>query len=307
MPELPEVETVRRGVAQRVVGRRVTAVAVHRPGVVYRAGEGGRGPSAASAASVGGARLGRELLLGGRIAAVRRHGKQLALVADDGRAVCVHLGMSGSLCGREREAHAGIAGASGGSGGEEADPHVHVVWQIAGGGQVRFRDPRRFGGLWVLGSEAELATRWAGLGPDALTITPGQLHAGLSRTQRELKAALLDQGRVAGLGNIYVDELLFAVRLHPRKTAAAVTKAESQRLVRAMRRLLGRAIALGGSTLRDYVDASGAAGGFQSRFRVYGRHGEPCRSCGLTLERLEVAGRTTTACRGCQRGASLSG
>ena len=155
--------------------------------------------------------------------------------------------------------------------------------------------------MWVFASEQELRERrWSRLGPDALSITAGQLHAGLSGTRRPLKAALLDQQLVAGLGNIYVDELLYACRLHPSHGAAAVSAEQVKALVRAMRRLLGRAIEAGGSTLRDYVDASGNAGGFQRRFKAYGRFGEPCRSCGRALDRLTVAGRTTTACATCQ-------
>ncbi|MEO1235652.1 MAG: bifunctional DNA-formamidopyrimidine glycosylase/DNA-(apurinic or apyrimidinic site) lyase [Planctomycetota bacterium] len=291
MPELPEVETVRRTLARRVVGRRVLGVDVLRAGVVYGMSEGGRGPSQrASSGRSGPVALRRALLEGEPLTDVGRHGKQLAMLSRRGAGVCVHLGMSGSLrvVGRPTD----------GTGGD----HVHVVWRLSDGSELRFRDPRRFGGLWTFATKAELhEMRWSKLGPDALTITPGRLHAGLSRTRRWLKAALLDQRLVAGLGNIYVDELLFAVGLHPRRTAAAVTKPESRRLVAAMRRLLNRAIAAGGSTLRDYADGEGRPGGFQTRHRVYGRGGEPCARCGRPLEVLEVAGRTTCACGRCQR------
>jgi formamidopyrimidine-DNA glycosylase len=273
MPELPEVETVCRTL-RPLVGRPLGAMRVTRPDVV-------RDPIGVAAR-----------LAGQRLVAVRRLGKQIALVFAHGPAICIHLGMSGSLCVREH--------------GHEPEDHVHVAWMLGGGRSLRFRDPRRFGGVWVFADEAQLESRrWRRLGPDALAITPGQLHAGLSRTRRELKAALLDQTLVAGLGNIYVDELLYAVGLHPRMVAVAVDRAESVKLVRAMRRLLGRAIEAGGSTLRDYVDAEGRAGGFQRRFRVYGRFGEPCRGCGRVLDRLVVAGRTTTACGRCQSGAAV--
>lgn len=282
MPELPEVETVCRTLAAGVIGRRVAAVEVARPDVV-------RGDPT--------------LLRGERIGRVVRLGKQLALLGEaDGGCVCVHLGMSGSV----RLVSPDTAGDSS---PRVATPenHVHVIWTLDDGSEVRFRDPRRFGGVWAFGSEAALhETRWNKLGPDGLFITPKQLHAGLSRTRRALKAALLDQHLVAGLGNIYVDELLYATKLHPRTLAAAVTVEESQRLVRAMRRILSRAIEAGGSTLRDYVDAAGQAGGFQTQHRVYGRGGEPCRGCGQPLGTTVVAGRTTTACEGCQLGATLS-
>lgn len=299
MPELPEVETVVRTLAQHVVGRRVERVRVRRADVV-------RGDSRTPAA----------LLQGQRIVGLQRHGKQLALIGEgkknavsgsdiSGGAVCVHLGMSGSLC--------VVAGDYDKSVSTEAPKpapktdHVHVEWIFDDGTRLRFRDPRRFGGLWVFKNERELReTRWRRLGPDALLIRSKQLHAGLSRTRRALKAALLDQHLVAGLGNIYVDELLYATKLHPRKLALETTHAEGQRLVRAMRRILGRAIDAGGSTLRDYVDATGRAGGYQTRFKAYGRGGEPCGRCGDTLDTLIVAGRTTAACPGCQVGAGLT-
>ncbi len=277
MPELPEVETVCRTLAAAVVDQRVQTVRVTRRDVV-------RGSTT--------------LLRGQRIARVLRHGKQLAIIGEStsggGACVCVHLGMSGSLR---------VVGAPPFTRTAAPVPrdHVHVVWELEGGAQLRFRDPRRFGGVWAFDSEAQLhETRWDKLGPDGLLITPNQLHTALSRTQRALKAALLDQHLVAGLGNIYVDELLYATKLHPRKLAAAVTKGESGRLVRAMRRILGRAIEAGGSTLRDYVDAAGQTGGYQTSHRVYGRGGEPCWGCGQPLDTMVIAGRTTTACGGCQ-------
>lgn len=286
---MPEVETVRRTLARHLPGRRVVAVTVHRRDVV-------RGETTT--------------LRGQRIERIERWGKQLALVGESlrnnpdshpgrgggvnsggGGCVCVHLGMSGSLC----------LGRSGVGGGGKADSHVHVTWEFEDGMVLAFRDPRRFGGVWAFESErALLETRWRRLGPDGLLITPGQLYAGLSRTRRVLKAALLDQHLVAGLGNIYVDELLHAVKLHPRKLACGISKPDSVRLVRAMRRLLGRAIEAGGTTLRDYVDAEGRPGLFRGHHRVYGRGGEPCPRCRAVLETMVIAGRTTTACGRCQ-------
>ncbi|MEM8738470.1 MAG: bifunctional DNA-formamidopyrimidine glycosylase/DNA-(apurinic or apyrimidinic site) lyase [Planctomycetota bacterium] len=289
MPELPEVETVRRTLEARVVGRRVVNVWVERADVV-------RGDTAG-------------LLRGERVERVTRRGKQLAMIGDVGGCLCVHLGMSGSLrlgkgdTGTEVPEPRGRAGEVPGRipGGIPGGDHVHVVWGLEGGDEVRFRDPRRFGGVWMFGSEAELhERRWDKLGPDGLSITPGQLHAGLSRTRRALKAALLDQHLVAGLGNIYADELLFAVRIHPLRRADSVSPDEARRLVRTARRLLDRAIKAGGSTLRDYTDAYGQAGGFQTRHRVYGRAHQPCPRCRIPLDTLVVAGRTTTACPTCQ-------
>jgi len=303
MPELPEVETVRRTLEARVLGRRVAAVRMARPDVVYELDEGGRGPARRATT----AKRKQALLEGQRVGRITRHGKQLAILTPDGQGVCIHLGMSGSLCVVETGKPGNDGKPNQTSQPSKAD-HVHVAWDLGGGREVWFRDPRRFGGLWTFNQEAQLhETRWGRLGPDGLVITPKQLHAGLSRTQRALKAALLDQHLVAGLGNIYVDELLYATKLHPRKLASEITKVESGRLVRAMRRILGRAIEAGGSTLRDYVDAAGQAGGFQTQHRVYGRGGEPCRGCGKPLGTTVIAGRTTTACEGCQLGATLTG
>ncbi|MEM7624961.1 MAG: bifunctional DNA-formamidopyrimidine glycosylase/DNA-(apurinic or apyrimidinic site) lyase [Planctomycetota bacterium] len=290
MPELPEVETVCRTLARHMIGQRITRVRLRRRDVVRPVSAGHT-----------------DLLLDQTVTRIERHGKQLALVGDRGACVCVHLGMSGSLCvvdstAKDHKPHADRDGPA------TKTDHIHVVWTLGDGAEVWFRDPRRFGGIWTFASEQELRqTRWAKLGPDALVITPGQLHAGLSQTRRALKAALLDQHLVAGLGNIYVDELLFATSLHPLRPAATLAPVDSQRLVRAMRRILGRAIEAGGSTLRDYVDAAGQVGGYQTAFKAYGRGGEACGRCGEVMDTLVVAGRTTSACSVCQVDAELTG
>lgn len=280
MPELPEVENVRRGLAGTVLGRCVVGVTLQRLDVVH-------GPSRPA-----------DLLRGRTITRIDRLGKQLALVGtprqgpDDGRTgpcICIHLGMTGSL----RHYPSGVPAPQ--------DIHTHVRWRLENGGELVFRDPRRFGGLWTYPSvEALDNERWSRLGQDALAITPRRLHAGLQRTRRPLKAALLDQAVVAGLGNIYVDELLFACRLSPVCPANACQISQTTLLVSRMRALLKRAIRSGGSTLRDYVGADGRAGGFQFRHKVYGRTGESCILCKDPLTRLQVAGRTTVYCTTCQ-------
>lgn len=272
MPELPEVECVGRGVERGCVGRRVTAVRRGEHDVVVN-----------DAAATPG------LLVGDRVARVVRHGKQLAILGERGEAACVHLGMSGALTVEPA--------------GRPARPHTHVTWICVGGIELRFRDPRRFGGVWAFTTEADLwARRWSKLGPDALVIGPATLGRRLAGRRTALKAALLDQATLAGLGNIYVDELLYAASLSPLRPAGSLSPGELRSLVRRMRTLLGGAIAAGGSTLRDYVDAAGARGGYQARHRVYGREGRRCRrrGCGRKIQRTVLAGRGTFTCPGCQ-------
>ncbi len=304
MPELPEVEALRQRLLPAVVGRRVERVRLVRPGVVT----GRREPQA--------------LLQGVAIADIHRCGKQLALVGegDPAPALCIHLGMTGSL----RIADAPAAGRlrpSPASGTRSAAPvaprppsspielarprvhHVHIVWTLDDGTRLFFRDPRRFGGGWTYPSFSVLAAaRWQHLGPDALTIRPAELTRRLARTRRPIKAALLDQTILAGLGNIYVDELLHAARIHPLTPANTLPPGSPRGLVQRLRRLLSRAIEAGGSTFRDYVGSNGEPGGFQHRHRVYGRAGQPCTRCRQPLRGLRIIGRQTVFCASCQAG-----
>jgi len=271
MPELPEVEAVRRGLERGVVGRRVVGVEVGRADVVNDP------------------RDHTKLLSGIRVETEIRHGKQLALVGASGGVVCVHLGMSGHLAVVPDPAQ------------EARPPHTHLIWRLEGDAELRFVDPRRFGGVWVFHNVDQLwKQRWAFLGPDALKITPSQLGAAFEKTSRGLKAVLLDQAVVAGLGNIYVDELLFASGLHPLLPANRLDPSRLPGVVRRMRRLLGRAIEAGGSTLRDYRGTDGTPGAYQRSHKVYGRADQPCRHCGTTLASGLVAGRTTVWCPACQ-------
>jgi formamidopyrimidine-DNA glycosylase len=268
MPELPEVETVRRTLADRLIGLTVERVTVRRADIITGSQRG--------------------LRRGGRIVELLRQGKQLAMRFQDGRCVCIHLGMSGSLIFHKK------AG--------KAAKHEHIIWHLDKSSRLIFRDPRRFGGLWVFDScEQLIAQRWSRLGTDALTITPAQLASALGRTRRAIKAALLDQTLIAGLGNIYVDEVLFACGIWPEHRADRLHRQQVQLIVRKTRTVLRHAIAKGGSTLRSYVDGEGKPGGFQSQHKVYGRADQPCATCATPLKSLQIAGRTTVACRVCQK------
>jgi len=276
LPELPEIAHLNRCLEPVLSGAVVREVKLSRPDIV------GRGGSTSS------------LLRGEQIKGLLRHGKQLAIVSCRGPAICVHLGMSGQLwhCppGERLRRH----------------DHVHCVWHLDGtrgrvGGRLVFRDPRRFGGLWCFASMDELtATRWSHLGPDALTVDVRTLRRSLAGTRRSIKAALLDQHVVAGIGNIYADEILFAAGIHPQSAAARLGADQCRRLARCIRRVLASATARGGSTIRDYVDGQGRPGSFSLQHRVYGRATQPCTSCGKPLRQVTEAQRTTVFCPVCQ-------
>lgn len=283
MPELPEVERVARTITARIVGRRVVSARLLRSDVCEST-RAGRPVKPAK----------RDLLADALIADVRRRGKQLAILADDGRTLCVHLGMTGQLTWSAAPT-------------PRPASHVHAIWSLEtdtgkDAGQMLFRDPRRFGGLWTFESFRELErNRWTRLGPDALSITDEELGAALSGTARSIKAALLDQQVLAGVGNIYADESLFRARIGPRRSAGRLNNDQVARLGAALRRVLADAIVAGGSTLRDFTDAESRPGAYQNSHLVYGRGGQPCPVCGRSLKAIQLAQRTTVFCPICQR------
>lgn len=289
MPELPEVETIRRTIMPGVIGAAVRRVTLRRADIARHLDERLRRRRVSDADAR------RALLEGSAVADIRRRGKQLALVADSGRVVIVQLGMSGRLLlptgpARPRHAHCEWSlhgGGSGGSGGR--------------GGVMVFEDARRFGGLTTLPSAGALDALWARLGPDALLADGSALRERAGRSRRCVKAALLDQRVLAGVGNIYADEALFRAGIAPGRRCDRVDGAAWDRLGSAIRAVLAEAVRAGGSTVRDYRDASGGEGRYQEAHAVYGRGGEPCVRCGMTLRRAEVSQRTTVWCPGCQR------
>ncbi len=276
MPELPEVENVRTGLSRRIVGQRIIRVSIHRPDII-------RGPSKP-----------RNMLSGCQIKEIGRHGKQLAIYTEDNGShepcICIHLGMTGSL---RYEPTSRLSGTQ--------LNHIHVIWRLGDGGKVFFRDPRRFGGIWTFPTPQKLwDTRWRHLGPDAVRITTMQLTKSLGKGSRSIKSALLDQGVIAGLGNIYVDEILFQCQIHPLTPVKMLCHKQVSSLVIQLHRLLHSAIKAGGSTFRDYQNANGNKGRFQSQFQVYGRGDQGCKRCGTTLQKVTVAGRTSVFCQCCQ-------
>ena len=277
MPELPEVEVVRRGLEDHVVGRRIVRVEVGRPRTVRR--------TSAEAVIAG--------LTGTTMTAAGRRGKYLVAPLDSGDAVMFHLRMSGQL----RLA----------AGGAPRPPHTHVAMVLAGGDELWFVDPRTFGEVVVFDpSRAEVEVpELARLGPDPLLdeLTAAMLRARLRDRARPIKGVLLDQQAVAGLGNIYTDEVLHAARVRFDRPAGALTSRQVGALHSAIGSVLAAAIAAGGSTLADaqYVGLSGQPGTYQEQHRVYGREGQACRRCRRsTVVRARYAGRSTFFCPRCQ-------
>ena len=288
MPELPEVETVMRGLRAVLEGRTVRTASVSRPDL--------RWPFPAGLA---------ERLAGARVEGFRRRGKYMLMRLSGGDSVLVHLGMSGRMV--ARPAADGTAAPR--DGAPPAAAHEHFALETTDGVRVGFVDPRRFGCVDLVPTADEEGHRLlAGLGPEPLEpgFTPAVLSAALRGRRTPLKAALLDQKVVVGLGNIYVSEALFRARLSPLRAASSLADADAGRLVPAIRAVLEESIEAGGSSLRDYVRADGGIGFFQERFKVYGREGLPCEECpgppGCPgIRRVVQAGRASFHCPRLQR------
>lgn len=277
MPELPEVETVRRGLSERLVGRRFDRVAVTGRRTVRRHPPDELAPGL----------VGREVL------AVRRKGKFLAVELDDHSCLVIHLRMSGQLLWTDDPSLPLVA-------------HTHVVVGLDDGSELRFVDPRTFG-EWYLTDEVGpdgLPLDFARFGPDPLVegVSPGVLSRRLAGKKVAVKAALTDQRVISGVGSIYADEICYAARVRPDRRTDSLSPEEIGRLARSMRSILRRAIELRGSTLRDarYRDLMGEGGSYQLRHNVYDRAGEKCRRCGAVIERVSFGARTAYFCPGCQ-------
>jgi formamidopyrimidine-DNA glycosylase len=273
MPELPEVESVRRQLEPVLVGRRFERVRIADPRLV-------RPYEPAEVAAE---------LEGERVAAVERRGKYLVVRFETGRVLLIHLRMTGSL------SHTP-------PGSLQDDPHQRAVVRLDDGSDVAYRDVRRFG-TWLLLEPGEaqpyLHERVGDEPLDAL-FTAARLGERLAGRRTSLKAALLDQRTLAGMGNIYADEALWRARLNPLRPAAGLDRVELRRLHSGIRSALEHGLARQGSTLRDYRLPDGSGGSMQNEFRVYGRREEPCDRCGTPIARTRVAGRTTWFCPTCQ-------
>lgn len=273
MPELPEVETTRRGLAAKLAGRRITRIEARRPDLRIPLPRG----------------FARRIE-GRRVEALERRAKYILIRLEGGLVWLIHLGMSGRMVLR-----AGWP--------NDIGPHDHVIFATDEGWAVTFNDARRFGMMDLVPvADLESHRLLRDLGPEPLdrAFTPAVLQAALAGKKTSMKAALLDQTVVAGLGNIYVCEALFRAGISPRRQAGSVGTERIRALVPAIKAVLNEAIRAGGSTLRDYVQTDGKAGYFHSQFRVYDRAGEPCVTCGAPVRRIVQSGRSTFYCGRCQ-------
>ncbi len=283
MPELPEVETVANGVHARVAGQRIERVWTSGKSLTFKSPE---------AEIV-------ETLTGAKIEGVRRVGKSIVMDLSgrgEGRGrlraqFLVHLGMTGRLLVSQAEVPWPL--------------HTHAVLTLGDGRELRFVDPRRFGKLSIValddGRTGEKAKGYLGPGAEPTTISAEEFAKLFRGRKLAIKAALLNQSILHGVGNIYADESLFRAGIRPKKAAGRLTRAELGRLHAALQEVLSRAIQLGGSSVSDYVDADGVRGFFQMEHKVYGRAGETCRTCETPLKKIVVGGRTTVYCPKCQQ------
>mgnify|MGYP000142962687 CR=1 FL=1 len=272
MPELPEVETIRRQLRPLVVGRRILKVWLdpqaprlavsppHPQGLV-------------------------QSLEGRRILDLTRHGKYLLFALDDGRTWVVHLRMTGSLIHRP---------------GPCQGPFLRAAMALDDGSHLCYRDQRKLGRMWLVDDPSQVVGH---LGPEPLDpkLTPHGLWERIKGRRTAIKAVLLDQRAIAGVGNIYADEVLFVAGIHPRRPASSLSLEEAERLLTALRVVLEGAIRHGGTTFLTYLDATGAPGSHGEHVRVFRREGKPCLRCQGTISRIKIGGRTTYFCPACQQ------
>ncbi len=273
MPELPEVETIANGVHARIHGQVIQSIWTSNKPQTFKS------PPDEIATVLTGSRIDRVYRVGKTVVLDLSHAEQPAQFL-------VHLGMTGRLLVSTPDT--------------PIPPHTHAVLSLSGGKELRFVDARRFGRLSVVAQSSE-AARYAGPGAEPLTIPLEDFIALFRNRKTPIKAALLNQSLLHGVGNIYADESLFHSGIRPRRHAARLTRAELTRLRAALIDVLQQAIQLGGSSVSDYVDADGVAGFFQLHHHAYSRTGQPCRICATPIKRIVVAGRSTHFCPTCQK------
>jgi formamidopyrimidine-DNA glycosylase len=282
MPELPEVETVVRGLQKSVLGRRILSVWIGKSDFIDNPAEFAR-------------------LSGQKIAAIERFGKFMLLrlangedvpekaleddAANKAASLLVHLGMTGQLAPSAAEI--------------PFDKHTHVSFALDDGRELRYTDPRRFGRMAYLTAEL-LANEVAGAGADPLEVTAAEFAERVRSRNARIKALLLDQSVFRGVGNIYADESLWRAKIHPARVGSKISAKEAETLRRVLQEILNRAIVMRGSSISDFLDANGEPGEYQRHHRAYGREGKPCYRCRTPIRRVIVAGRSSYFCPKCQ-------
>lgn len=271
MPELPEVETVTSELRTEIVGQRLMAVHVRWPGTIAEPDP----------------KLLGAMIHGQQVVDIGRRGKYILMPLDSGETLIVHLRMTGRL--RVEPADSSAV----------EHPHVRAWFDLEGGKQLVFTDMRKFGRIWLVERSEQVTGK---LGPEPLTwdFTPEILTERVRKRRIAVKALLLDQTAIAGLGNIYADEALFVARIHPLRRAASLTDDEIERLYAAIREVLQQAVGKRGTTLRDYQAPYSGKGAYQEELRVYQQTNRPCPRCGTAIQRIRVTQRSTHFCPSCQ-------
>ncbi|WP_320171501.1 bifunctional DNA-formamidopyrimidine glycosylase/DNA-(apurinic or apyrimidinic site) lyase [Maridesulfovibrio sp.] len=271
MPELPEVEVISRGLAASLVGRTIESVKILNHSSVKM-------PWYLFSSRVAGKEITR----------VHRRAKLLIMDLGDDLHITFHLKMTGRVL-----AHDGPT---------DPKPHTRIVFGLDNGGSLEFHDTRKFGEVRALNNEElEEWSFYRNLGPEPLETTPAELVKRVEGRKSQIKGLLLNQSIVAGVGNIYADESLFRSGIHPKAKASDLSRESLEKLFTELQAVLRQAISENGSSIRDYVDSGGDAGGFQNSFKAYGKKGEPCPCCGRTFDGATVAGRSSTFCCNCQK------
>ncbi len=285
MPELPEVENIARGLAEVIPGKKISAISLMRNDIV----------NCPQNEAVTKSEVENILskIVGQKVSSVSRRAKRLLIGLSSGGAVLIQLGMTGRFVITEPQT--------------PLEKHAHLIITLSSGKQLRFVDHRRFGRVWYFDQldcnspdSQMIAAGMGKLGPEPFDISQSDLFKLLSRSDRNIKTFLLDQTKLAGLGNIYADESLFASGIHPTRTTSEITKQESAKLLKSIKSILKKSISAGGTSFSDYRNAYGDMGNFLNMLKVYQRTGKPCKVCKTAIEKIVITGRSTHFCPKCQ-------
>ncbi|GKQ42501.1 formamidopyrimidine-DNA glycosylase [Companilactobacillus sp. RD055328] len=273
MPEMPEVETVRRGLIDLVKNKTISSIEMRYPAIIN-----------------GDKKEFSDILVGAKIIDIRRRAKFLIFDFDNNYSMLSHLRMEGKYQVRDNV--------------EDFDKHVHIIFKFSDGDMLGYRDVRKFGRMQLFKTDEIFNSKsLTKLGPEPLSteFTFDNIYPRIIKRKKSIKAVLLDQNVISGLGNIYVDEVLWMSKIHPETIANKLTKADIQNIIKASNEEIKKAIEAGGTTIRSYVDSKGNSGTFQFGLNAYDQEGNPCKRCGTTIEKIKVSGRGTHFCPNCQK------